>query len=466
MKTPTILIVDDDQNIRFAFRKTFEKRKYKILTAASGKEALKVLKENAPSLIFMDIMMPGTDGLEILQKIKEAHTTIPVIIITGYGTMQTAMKAIKLGAYEYLTKPLDIDKVRLIADRALEMVRLREALDHIKERSFQDTEKYSLIGKSEWMQEVYKKMGAAAASPNSTNILIQGESGTGKELVARAIHNNSSHPQEPFVAVNCTALPDNLFESELFGYEKGAFTGAFERRIGLLERAGKGTIFLDEIGDLSIYLQQKLLRVLQEREYYRLGGTQALQVEARFIAATHHDLEEEVKAKRFREDLFYRLNVVIIQLPPLRERRNDIPLLANFFLQRYNQKLKKNIKLISNEAMEFLQNYDYPGNVRELENLIERAVILEKGDILSLNAIHGFANSPILIPHNSPSISSPIYQEARRAWLEEFEKRFIIERLKANKGNVTAAAREAQIQRQSFQRLMKKHHIKSSDFKT
>ncbi len=463
MKNPTILIVDDDQNIRFAFQKTFEKQKYRTLLAATGEEALKTLREKNPHLIFMDIMMPGRDGLEILQEIRERYPRIPVVIITGYGTMQTALKAIKLGAYEYLTKPLDIDKVRLIAERALEMVRLRAALDHMKERTVQDSEKYELIGNSEWMQEVYKKMGAAAAAPNSTNILVQGESGTGKELVARAIHNNSNFPQEPFVAVNCTALPDNLFESELFGYEKGAFTGANERHVGYLQRAGNGTIFLDEIGDLSPQLQQKLLRVLQEREFVPLGGSDPILVEARFIAATHHDLAEDVRNGRFREDLFYRLNVMVIHLPPLRERRSDIPLLAKFFLDRFNRKLKKNIQVISREVMDFLMNYDYPGNVRELENLIERAVILEKGEVLSMSALQGVA--PLRTSSSPPQLSSPIYHEARRAWIEAFEKQFIVERLKAHRGNVTEAAREAQIQRQSFQRLMKKYNIHSSHFK-
>jgi len=465
MKQPTLLIVDDDQRIRFAFKKTFESLNYKTLEAADGKEALQLLAQEKLTIIFMDIMMPNMDGLEVLKEIKKENKDIPVIMITGYGTMHTAMKAIQLGAYEYLTKPLAIDKVRLIAERALEMVRLRKALQDMEERSFRETKKFELVGKSEKMQEVYKKMGAAAASPNTTNILIQGESGTGKELVARAIHFNGENAKAPFVAVNCTALPEGLFESELFGYEKGAFTGAVDRKTGYLEKAGNGTIFLDEIGDLSLHLQQKLLRVIQEREISRVGSTDILPIKARFIAATNHNLEKEVNTGNFRKDLYYRLNVMVLDIPTLRERGVDIALLANFFLDRFNKKLRKNIKIISNPILSFLNDYSFPGNVRELENMIERAVILEQGDVLSFYSFENIFQHHQKKTSLPPQLSSTTYQAARSAWLAEFEKRFVKERLKTHQGNVTAAAQEARIKRQSFQRLLKKHNIRSKDFK-
>ncbi len=467
MSIPTILIVDDDPSIRFAFQKTFEPKHYRTIEAENGRRALEIIPKEKPSVIFMDIMMPDVDGLEVLERIKKLDPNIPVIMITGFGTMQTAMRAIKLGAYEYMTKPLDIDKVRLLADRALEMLQLREELKDYKEKISLVSDGYELIGQSEAMQEVYKKMGAAAGTPNSTVVLIHGESGTGKELVARAIHQNGHHPTQPFVAVNCTALPENLFESELFGYEKGAFTGAYDRKIGLIEQAGEGTVFLDEIGDLSLHLQQKLLRVLQEREFTRLGGNKAFPVKARFIAATNKVLEEAVKKGEFREDLFYRLNVLSIELPPLRERKEDIPLLVNFFLNRSKKKLKKNIRMATPELIEVLKNYEFAGNVRELENMIERAVILEKGEILSLNSFKGMLknDSPAFSDRMEGPLSSVVFQEARKAWIDEFEKRFIQKRLRENRGNVTNAAKQARLQRQSFQRLMRKHGIRSEDFR-
>ncbi len=465
MSRPKILIADDDKNIQFAFRKTFEEDGFEVVTAGNGKEALEAIEAHQPALVFMDVAMPGTSGLAALERIRDAGWAIPVVVITGVGTMETAVKAVQLGAYEYLTKPLDVEQVKVVAQRALEMVRLRAELADLKARLNQPVREYELVGNTLPMQEVYKIIGTITTTPNQTSVLITGESGTGKELVARAIHQTGAHAKEPFVAINCTVLPENLLESELFGHEKGAFTGADRRKLGKFEIAGEGTIYLDEIGDLSPKLQQKLLRVLQERTFERLGGHESIDVRARFVASTNKDLDEEIREGRFREDLYFRLNVFHLRLPPLRERREDIPLLANYFLRKYNHRFSKAVRAISPEALAQLQRYAFPGNVRELEHIIERAVALEKGELLlpdSLPPQLGQADkdAPVQVP-----IPSPVLREARRRVLEAFERQFVIERLRANRGNVSAAAREARVQRQSFQRLMKKYGIESRDYR-
>lgn len=460
-----ILIIDDDQNICFAFERTFEGMGYQTSTAHTGEEGRILIKNKQPDLIFMDIMMPDVNGLELLKEIKASHPDIPIIMITGFSSMNTAIQATKLGAYEYMPKPLDVDKVRLMAKRALEMVELQKSLRQAKNANQIFSEKkHEIIGQSEAVHDVFKKIGSAAGTPNSTNILIQGESGTGKELVARSIHGNSEHPNQPFMAVNCTAMPENLFESELFGHEKGAFTGANESKKGIIESAGEGTVFLDEIGELSLHIQQKLLRVIQEREFMPVGGTRLIPVKSRFIAATNRDLAIQVDENKFREDLYYRLNVFPISIPPLRERREDIPILAQFFLSRFNRKLNKNISLIAPEVIARLKAYHFPGNVRELENIIERAVILEKSNILSLSTLLGFFKEPI----DNVSLDNQVslnYDTARRKALDDFEKSYLTRILTITEGNVTEAAQQAGITRQSVQRLMKKYGFYAHQFK-
>jgi DNA-binding NtrC family response regulator len=460
-----ILIADDDKNIQFAFRKTFEKEGYAVVTAATGGEALEIIENTTLSLIFMDVTMPEMTGLDALKEIKERGLDIPVVVITGYGTMQTAVKAVQLGAYEYITKPLDVDKIRVVAQRALEMVQLREEVKDLRAQLRQPFSEYEIIGNHPKIQEIFKTIGAITATPNTTNVLIFGESGTGKELVARAIHDMGRTSDRPFVAINCTVLPENLLESELFGHEKGSFTGATERKLGKFEIAKDGTLFLDEIGDMSPNLQQKLLRVLQQREFERLGGHRLIPVRARFIAASNKDLEREIEAGRFRQDLYFRINVISIRIPPLRERQDDIPLLAEHFLTKYSQRMNKSVKKISQEVLERLMQYDYPGNVRELENIIEHGVTLEKGDVLTLNSLPLYlgqtqANSFVDVP-----IMHTNLKEARRIILEAFERKFVLECLKATSGNVSASARQAGIERQSFQRIMKKYGIRSEEFR-
>ena len=467
MKTPRerVLIVDDDEKILFAFREVLKKDGYKSIVAKNGEEALEKMAAERPAIVFMDITMPKLDGLEALKRLKEQNTLIPVIIITGYGTMQTAIKAMQLGAFEYLTKPLDVEKIREVTRRAVSSaqgrgVPVQEPLSYRADI----VNRYELIGNSERMQEIYKLIGSISTTPNHTSVLIIGESGTGKELVARAIHTNSSNAHEPFVAINCIALPEALLESELFGHEKGAFTGAIDRKLGKFEFAHDGTVFLDEIGNLSAGLQQKLLRVLQEREFERLGGNAPIRVHARFIAATNRDIESEVKRGAFREDLFFRLNVATVHLPPLRERMEDIPLLANYFLMKYNNEIKKSVKAFSDGAMDILHQYSYPGNVRELENLIERAVMLTKGEVILPDVLQDMFVASSTKPTSLPIIS-PVFSKSRDHLLAVFEKQFLLEQLKKHHGNVTAAASGSRMTRQNFQRLMKKHGVRAEPFR-
>lgn len=465
MSKPTVLVVDDDSKILFAFREVLRKDGYKSILAKNGEEALQKFASECPSLVFMDITMPKLDGLEVLRQIKTQNQRVPVVIITGYGTMQTAIKAMQLGAFEYLTKPLDVSMIREVARKALASTRHTPQLtESLPPWSTDMTDRYVLIGNSAPMQEVYKLIGSISTTPNHTSVLILGESGTGKELVARTIHATGPHAQEPFVAINCTALPEPLLESELFGHEKGAFTGATERKLGKFEIARKGTIFLDEIGNLSPHLQQKLLRVLQEREFERLGGNDSIHVEARFIVATNRDLELEMKNGNFREDLFFRLKVVTVSLPPLRERKEDIPHLANYFLLKYNGQIKKSISGFSDEAMALLQTYDYPGNVRELENLIERAVMLTKGNIILPDALREPVSQTPVRSAALP-ITNHDFRKSRKDILNMFERQFVSELLRKYHGNVTAAAKASGMTRQNFQRLMAKHGIHATPFR-
>src|SRR3989304_4995012 len=318
-----ILIVDDDASIRYAFRKTFESQHYEIIEAANGKEVLEIVSTSTPKLIFMDITMPDIDGLEALEKIKQSHPHLPVIIITGNGNMQTAIKAMRIGAYDYLIKPLDIDKIRFIAQRGIEMTNMKMQLDELQRKLLQKSAsgETNIIGNHPRMQEVYKKIGVVSTTPDTINILILGETGTGKELVAKAIHETSSASGQPFQAINCTVLPETLLESELFGHEKGAFTGAEKLKQGRFELADKGTIFLDEIGDIPLNLQVKLLRVLQEHQIEKLGSAEIIDIDVRIIAATHQNLEEKIKDGSFREDLYCRVDIRSIHIPSLRERK-------------------------------------------------------------------------------------------------------------------------------------------------
>ena len=465
MNRPTVMVVDDDPKILFAFQQVLRTEGYKSVTAKDGEDALRKIATKNPNIIFLDVTMPKLDGLEILRRMKEHKGLVPVIIITGYGTMQTAIKAMQLGAFEYLTKPLDVAKIREVTLKALASTQSLEISGHQSLYVGDMVEPYELVGTSPTMQEVYKLIGSISTTPNHTSVLILGESGTGKELVARTIHKTSANANQPFVPINCTALPEPLLESELFGHERGAFTGAVDRKLGKFEIAHGGTIFLDEIGNLSPQLQQKLLRVLQEREFNRLGGNGSIRVDARFIAATNRDIATDVQKGNFREDLFFRLKVVTVSLPPLRERREDIPLLANYFLQKYNDQLKKSVKGFSSGAMTVLQKHTYNGNVRELENLIERAVMLTNGEVILADSLAETVPSSSRQGTSLP-ITSQSFSKSRIDILNIFERQFVVEQLARHHGNVTAAARASKMTRQNLQRLMTKHRLHAKRFRS
>jgi len=377
MSKERILVVDDEQSIREFLEIMLKREKYEVATAENGKKALKKLEKESFDMVISDIQMPEVSGIELLSKIKNMNPDIIVMMITAYGSTDTAVEAMKLGAYDYLTKPFKIDELKIVIRKALdnrslkrENIQLKKALE--SKYSFQN-----IVGSAPVMHKLYDMI--QRVSETKSNILITGESGTGKELIARGIHFNGPLKDKPFVTINCGAIPENLMESEMFGHKKGSFTGAISEKEGLFEVSNKGTIFLDEIGDLPLSIQVKLLRAIQERTFRRVGGTQDIKVDVRVICATNKDLEKEVKEGRFREDLFYRINVIHITSPSLRERKEDIPTLAIHFLEKYNKELGKKIKKISQESMNALKSYAFPGNVRELENVIERTVALSDG---------------------------------------------------------------------------------------
>lgn len=379
-----ILIVDDEEHVRYSLRKLLKNPGFEIIEASNGFEALKKLEAGEPHLMLMDIEMPGMNGLEAIQKVKERYPSLPVIIITAYGTTERVIAAMKHGAFEYLEKPFDIGRLQYIVSEALEIRRLSQKSDSttsLRGVSPSDT----IIGESSSMKEVFKMIGRVAAS--DVSVLITGESGTGKELVAKAIHQFSDRSTKPFMAINCAAIPENLLESELFGHEKGAFTDAYQPKSGKFEQAEGGTLFLDEIGDMSLALQAKLLRVLQDNTFQRLGSNKTLRSTARIISATNKNLDTAIREGKFREDLYYRLKVIAISIPPLRVRREDIPVLTTYFLKRYSLEMKKNMPALPPESMDLLVNHNWPGNVRELENLIKRLILLSKANVITPDQI-------------------------------------------------------------------------------
>jgi nitrogen regulation protein NR(I) len=375
-----LLLIDDEEDVRYSLQRILAADGIELATAGSGEEGLKVIPKFKPDLVLMDVRMTGMTGLETLRKIRTHDPKLLVILMTAYGTTQTAIEAMKLGAYDYLLKPFDIPKLKEVIANALKAARdMKQVVSYEPLLQSEDYE-LGIIGRSGPMQQVFKLIGQVAAT--DATALITGESGTGKELAARAIYHHSDRATQPFLAVNCAAIPEQLLESELFGHEKGAFTGATVQRIGKFEQCNKGTIFLDEIGDMTPATQTKILRVLQSGTFERVGGNSPLQVDVRVIAATNKPLEQAVAAKQFREDLFYRLNVVRIHLPPLRDRRDDIPLLVNYFLEKIGREQGRNPKSIASAAIKLLEKYHWPGNVRELENAIRRAHVMSKTDAI------------------------------------------------------------------------------------
>jgi len=381
-----VLIVDDDRNLRYAFRRILNPDVFSVEEAGSGEEALEMIAPGSHSAIFMDLRMPGMTGIECLARIKEIDNKIPVIILTAFGTTEDAIEAVKRGAYDFVLKPFEVEDIKRLAMQAVNAYRLMtRKVDLVTDDAPSTRDTDTLVGRSRAMQEVYKQIGQVAQS--DANVLILGGSGTGKELVARAVYHHSGRREKPFLAVNCAAIPEGLLESELFGHERGAFTSADHRRIGKFERANGGTLFLDEIGDMTPATQAKILRVLQERAFERVGGNEPIKVDVRIIAATHRDLQHLIKTGHFREDLFFRLSVFTIELPALDDRREDIPTLVRYFVARGNRRIGREVSEIPDETMDRLARHQWRGNVRELENVIDRALIVSTGSTLLPEAI-------------------------------------------------------------------------------
>jgi DNA-binding NtrC family response regulator len=436
----SILIIDDDPLIRKTLSSHLSRRNFEVHMAEEGEEGLAKYAENLPDLVILDIRLPDIDGLEALRKIKDRNKNACVVIMTAYDDMKTTVEAIKSGAYEYLVKPLDFVELDLTVEKAFQMQSLEDKLTYLVEEKQKEYTIDNIIGRSPQMREVFKLIGSVADT--RTNILIRGESGTGKELVAKAIHYNSPYSHEPFIVINCSAISDTLLESELFGHVKGAFTDAVCETKGKFEIAGKGTLFLDEIGDISVNLQSKLLRVIESRDFMKVGGERVLKTEARIIAATNKDLELHIEKGMFREDLYYRLKVVEIALPALRERKEDIPELVIYLLEKINRLLRKNVGKVPPPVMKLLTSLPWPGNVRELENALTRAVILAKGDVIQEHNLPIERGKEKIVPRELVS-------------MKEVEKEYIQHVLQSKGGNKTQASRILQISRPTLDKKIK-----------
>lgn len=449
----TILVVDDEPGMREFLEIMLQKDGYNVETAPDGSEAIDKIEEKLFDLAIVDIQMPVLNGIEVLKKFNEKSPDTTVIMITAYASHETAIEAMKLGAYDYITKPFKIDEIKLVIKKALEKKKLERENTRLRKELETQYGFGNIIGRSPSIVKVFELIKRVAEI--NVNVLITGESGTGKELVARAIHYSGTRHERPFVPVNCGAIPEALMESELFGYKKGAFTGALKDKRGLFEEASGGTIFLDEIGDLPLHLQVKLLRVLEEKKIRPLGGTEAANVDVRVIAATNKKIEEEVGGGRFREDLFYRLNVIKIVLPPLRERRIDVSPLAIHFINKYSLEMGKDIRGISPKALEILENYHYPGNVRELENIIARCVALETSNVIRQETLPQLVTGRDYLDLDTSFASN----SSLDTLLGDVEKKMIEKALRTTNGNKTEAARLLGITLRSLRYRLAKHEL-------
>ena len=476
-----LLLIDDEDDVRYSFKRIFSSPDLNLETAASGEEGLKVIKSFQPDLVLMDVRMGGINGLETLRRIRQDDAKLPVIMMTAYGTTQTAIDAMKLGAYDYLLKPFDVPKLKQIVADALKAA--RDMRQVVACEPLLETEDYDLgiVGRSQPMQEVFKMIGQLAGS--DATALVTGESGTGKELVARALYHNSRRNDKSSLPINCAAIPENLLESELFGHEKGSFTGAISQRIGKFEQCDKGTLFLDEIGDMTLSTQAKILRVLQSGTIERVGGNKPIVVDVRIIAATNKRLEEAVASREFREDLFYRLNVVRVSLPTLRERREDIPLLIDYFLKTISSAEGRKPKSIFEDAQERLMQHDWPGNVRELENVIRRTIVMAKGEAIRADDLPtdirsvgrdpagtsqalGQAEPPLAATIDLGTISAKLFHWAKErpdiAVLPAVERELIAHALRETNGNQVRAAKLLGITRATLRKRIEKFSIKQA----
>ncbi len=457
-----ILVVDDEPGMREYLTKLLSDNGYRVKTADDGKHALETLSLDVPDLALVDMRMPRKGGMALLEEIKKTVPHVIVIMMTAYGTTESAVQAMRLGAYDYIRKPFEVDDILHLIDKALEKKRLQDenlALHKELEKSYTFED---IVSQNDRMCKIFDLV-RKIADTRST-VLVRGETGTGKELVARALHNLSGRRENPFIPVDCATLSETLLESELFGHVKGAFTGATSDKKGLFEVADGGTIFLDEIGHVAPGMQAKLLRVLQDGQVKRVGETDTRHVDVRLVAATNEDLEAAIKEGRFREDLYYRLNVVPIVIPPLRERKEDIPMLAGFFIRKYNRLENKELSGVSEDAMRVLLGYDWPGNVRELENLVHRAVVMEKGPEIAAEDLPESVCMASSVDRRDAVTRTGDFHKARQLALESFERRFLTEALKRHQGNVSHVAREIGLDRRNLQKKFKSLRINPLDF--
>ncbi|MDH3974867.1 MAG: sigma-54 dependent transcriptional regulator [Deltaproteobacteria bacterium] len=457
-RNKTILIVDDEDYTCTLIRKLLGGKGYNVIVAKNGNEAIETFQETAADVVLLDQRMPGLSGLQVLEKLKSLESNVAVIMMTGFGTVEEAVTAMRLGAFHYITKPFNnLDEVELLIERALKEKLLEDENRYLRDRLDRGLSFEGVVGKSKAMVEIMDLVKKVA--PLHSTILVHGETGTGKELLAKTIHQNSERADKKFIAINCGALTESLLESSLFGFEKGAFTGAVKTTPGYFEEADGGTIFLDEITGTSLKLQTSLLRVLQEKEFSRIGETARRKTDFRLIAASNDDMEKEVAEGRFREDLFYRINVIPLNLPPLRERKDDIPFLANYFLKQMNNKLGKSVGPFSLETIELMEEYDWKGNVREMENLVERVVALKQGD-----KIEPYDLPPHLFKERIQSIPASIhsdlpFQEAK----DHFEKLYLEEILKKTNGNISKASEITGIKRQNLYIKINRHGLRRNE---
>ncbi|RJQ28704.1 MAG: sigma-54-dependent Fis family transcriptional regulator [Peptococcaceae bacterium] len=445
-----ILVADDEEGVRQALRDVLEDSGYKVELAANGTQALEKIKELDPRAVLLDIRMPDLDGMRVLEIVRETGAKVPIILITAYGSTETTIKAMKLGAFDYITKPFNLDELLAAVKKAVNMQELVSRITSIQD----DLDEVKLnegvmIGQSPKMQAIYKSIGRIV--DRNITVLIRGESGTGKELVARAIHYNSLRREQPFIKINCASIPENLLESELFGHERGSFTGAVARKPGKFELAHRGTIFLDEIGEISLATQAKLLRVLQEKEFERIGGNETIKVDVRIVAATNKNLEQSIQEGTFREDLFFRLNVLEIWMPPLRERKEDLPPLVDYLIKSSNREFGKNITGISREAMEIINQYDWPGNIRELKNICERAVLMSAGPVIMPEDIPFSIISRLKEKQWPADLSGMSFKEI----MADVERQVILKALNEHNWNRSAAAQALKMNRSTLYAKMK-----------
>ena len=448
-----ILVVDDEKTIRWSLGEALQEEGYKVIDADDGKKGLDLFNDQSPDLILLDLRLPGDDGISILKQIRTVDPDVPVIMMTAYGEVETAVEAMKRGAYDFVLKPFALEKLKITIKNALEVQGLKDEIAYLKKKSTPRIGMKDFIGQSAPMKEIFAKLEKIGKSKANT-ILITGESGVGKELVARTIHACSYESPRPFMEINCASVPETLLESELFGYEKGAFTDAKTRKKGLVELAEGGTLFLDEIGEMGITLQSRLLRVIENKTFRRVGGVQDLRVNTRIVAATNRDLAKEIEDKTFRKDLYYRLKVIPVHVPPLREHREDIPLLVNFFVDRFNRELGKKVDPVAREVMEALVAYEWPGNVRELKNVIERAMILDAEVAILLEHLPGEIYDGETI-HTGSDKAATVLSSFFPMTLREIERIQIERTLEQTNGNKSKAANILGISRQTLREKLK-----------